>query len=1143
MPLYFIPNQGQTDQQVAYYIQGEDKSIFFTSEGVTFLLVEKKRAGINAGSPPAWSKSKMLREIKPSRVGMQSGKRWTVKLDFVGARKDVKPVAIETAGGVISYFKGKPEQWKTGIPLASKIMYRDLWPGIDLVYYGTTNRIKYEFIVHPGADPSMIKLAYRGVSQIKENSKGQLVIKMPFGSFYDDTPVAWQEISGKRTAVTMKYVVDDPNRNREKSDGAYTYRFSIGKYDKTQTLVLDPAIIVYCGFIGGTWDDSGDGIAVDSSGCSYVTGYTASVEGFPVKVGPDTTFNNGNSDAFVAKVSANGSALVYCGYIGGSGVEHGSDIAVDASGCAYIVGGTDSSEDTFPVKSGPGLTYKGGNSDAFVAKISGDGTKLIYCGYIGGFGGDYGFGIAVDSSGYAYVVGTTDSTEATFPVKGGPGLKYKDQEDCFVAKVNADGAGLVYCGYIGGYGGDNGEGIAVDSSGCAYVVGITYSSEIDSFPLEVGPDLTYNGNVDAFVAKVNADGTGLVYCGYLGGRDSDEGFGIAVDSSGCAYVTGDTCSSEASFPVKVGPDLSSNDENFAIGDAFVAKVKSDGSGLVYCGYIGGRYYDSGYAIAVDASGCVYVTGVTSSYEASFPVKSGPDLTYNGEWDAFVAKVKGDGSGLDYCGYLGGGASDGGYDIAVDRWGNAYVTGYTYSPDFPVKVGPDLSHNDEWDAFVAKISSPMTYIVNFVAGTGGTLIGELSQIIGKGTNCMPVTAVPNTDYYFVNWTGTGGFVTTTENPLTVKNVTANLTIRANFLPVKKLTIKSPNGGETFQVNRPCAISWISGGINKIKIELYNSGGPSRLIAGNVSADTGTYTWFIPSDVPLGNKYKIKLTCSDPGVTLTSSSNNPFTITAFKRSPGDFSNDGVTDIIWRYYKNRGYNCIWRLGTVCISRSRIDPRKYACAVEIKSNTNLNDQIVGTGDFNGDGKEDILWRNKTRGNNFVWLMNGTTYIKTAALTALTPLTWEIAGTGDFNGDGYVDILWRDTKTGANKVWAMKGTTRLKEIALKSEANKAWGIGGTGDFNSDGKVDIVWHHTRTGANRVWMMNGTTFVKSDPLPQRPSTNWEIVGIGDYDGNFKPDILWRNKVDGQVNAWIMDGTLKTNELTFPPVTDLAWRIGK
>jgi len=419
--------------------------------------------------------------------------------------------------------------------------------------------------------------------------------------------------------------------------------------------------------------------------------------------------------------------LVYCGFIGGSGLDYGDGIAVDGSGNAYVTGFTHSDEATFPVTVGPDLTYNGGFGDAFVAKVSADGKELVYCGYIGGSGDDFGTDIAVDGSGNAYVTGRAESDERTFPVTVGPDLTYNGGGDAFVAKVNAAGTGLVYCGFIGGRGTDYGYGIAVDGSGNAYVTGWTESNET-TFPVTVGPDLTYNGAGDAFVAKVDASGTGLVYCGYIGGSSIVEGWGIAVDGSGNAYVTGRTSSDEKTFPVTVGPDLMHNGKR----DAFVAKVNTAGTGLVYCGYIGGVKGDWGKGIAVDGSGNTYVTGGTASNEKTFPVAVRPDLTYNGGGDAFVAKVDASGTGLVYCGYIGGEKNDEGAGIAVDGLGNAYVTGLancnlwddegeyieedgsgndyvtgTVNSDetsFPVTVGPDLTHSGEGDAFLAKIGA-------------------------------------------------------------------------------------------------------------------------------------------------------------------------------------------------------------------------------------------------------------------------------------------------------------------------------------------------------------------------------------------------------------------------------------------------------
>src|SRR3990172_283412 len=318
--------------------------------------------------------------------------------------------------------------------------------------------------------------------------------------------------------------------------------------------------------------------------------------------------------------------LAYAGYIGGNGDDRGAAIAVDSAGTAYVTGLTFSDQASFPVTVGPDLSYNG-NIDAFVAKVNPAGTALVYAGYIGGNGNDQGAGIAVDSTGNAYVTGSTESTEFTFPVLVGPDLTHNGTFDAFVAKVNPAGTELVYAGYIGGSGLlDAGAGIAVDSAGNAYVTGYTYSTEA-SFPVTVGPDLTHNGGgADAFVAKVNPAGTVLVYAGYIGGSGGDFGTGIAVDSAGDAYVTGYTESTEASFPVLGGPDLTFNGGTF---DAFVAKVNPAGTVLVYAGYIGGSGEDFGTGIAVDSAGHAYVTGYTESTEASFPVLGGPDLTFNG----------------------------------------------------------------------------------------------------------------------------------------------------------------------------------------------------------------------------------------------------------------------------------------------------------------------------------------------------------------------------------------------------------------------------------------------------------------------------------------------------------------------------------
>jgi len=459
-----------------------------------------------------------------------------------------------------------------------------------------------------------------------------------------------------------------------------TVTFKVADYDRRHALVIDPTLI-YSGFIGGSGSDQGLSIAVDGAGNAYVTGTTTSAAAsFPVVNGPDLTAN-GIQDAFVAKVSNTGTTLLYAGYIGGSGSDIGYGIAVDDTGFAYVVGMTTSNQSSFPVVAGPDLSANG-ERDGFVAKVNLAGTALIYCGYIGGIGTDDAISVAVDSFGAAYVAGYTRSTQTTFPVFGGPDLTANGDFDAFIAKVSPAGTNLLYAGFIGGTARDGASGVAIDSAGNAYVSGYTSSTEA-SFPEVTGPDLTYNGGSDdAFIAKVNAGGNALIYAGYIGGSGIEIGYNVAVDSNSNAYVVGYTSSDQSSFPVLVGPDLTYNGGST---DVFVTKINSGGTGLVYSGYIGGSGAEGAGAgidagVAVDRYSNAYVTGFTTSNQLTFPVRGGPDLSHNGGEDAFIAKVNFTGSQLIYAGYIGGTGSDGASAVAVDSGGNAYVTGYTATAD-------------------------------------------------------------------------------------------------------------------------------------------------------------------------------------------------------------------------------------------------------------------------------------------------------------------------------------------------------------------------------------------------------------------------------------------------------------------------------
>lgn len=368
LPLYFIENRGQVDERVAYYVQGRDTTLAFTAEGVTFVFTQP--------TPPLpRGENELFRPaaVPPEPPPSDDPHRWVLKLDFVGANPHVMPHGQDQTPAVISYFKGPQEQWQTGLSTYKSIVYPNLWPGIDLMYSGTSGQLKYTFLVQPGADPNQIKFSYRGATGVSLTDKGQLQVTTPLGGFTDDTPYAYQEEKGQRVEVAAAYALETATVT-----DTHVYGFRVGSYDASKELILDPAVLVYAGYIGGLGGDFGRAIAVDSDGNAYVTGLTDAIgpaftpASFPVTVGPDLT-HNGYIDAFVAQVKANGRRLIYAGYIGGDGGDESNAIAADEDGNIYVTGLTVSTEASFPLVTGPALTLVGDGA-AFVAKIGQTGT-------------------------------------------------------------------------------------------------------------------------------------------------------------------------------------------------------------------------------------------------------------------------------------------------------------------------------------------------------------------------------------------------------------------------------------------------------------------------------------------------------------------------------------------------------------------------------------------------------------------------------------------------------------------------------------------------------------------------------------------------------------------------------------------------
>ncbi|MGA3017202.1 MAG: SBBP repeat-containing protein, partial [Bryobacteraceae bacterium] len=482
---------------------------------------------------------------------------------------------------------------------------------------------------------------------------------------------------GRRLLVQSRFRLD--------ANGALC--FELGAYDRSLPLVIDP-VLSYSTLLGGSGVNSATAVAVDSSGSAYVAGFTDSYN-FPTQ-SPAQNYNAGSNNAFVAKLNAAGNGLIYATYIGGSGDDRAYGIAVDSSGNAYVTGSTTSLN--FPVRY-PLQSRLLGAHNAFVVKLSPAGNMMDYSTYLGGSGEDYGYGIAVDGSGNAYVVG--DTTSLNFPATGFQ-KGFHGVQDAFVAKVSADGSRLVYSTYLGGSNTDHGAAIAVDSGGTAYVTGSTYSTDFPTMnPFQ--PHLA--GGEDAFIARLNASGTALLFSTYLGGSNGvvsypETGQGIALDGQGNAYVVGVT--SSVNFPT-LNAEQSSLDGWL---DAFVAKVNSSGA-LIYSTYLGGSGETVGNAIAVDSSGSAYVTGYT--YSTDLPVVAALQSTIGGDCDAFLAKLSPAGNSLTYLSYLGGNGSDNGAAVALDPTGAVYVAGWTLSTNFPLQ-GPYQSVNaGNYGAFITKVT--------------------------------------------------------------------------------------------------------------------------------------------------------------------------------------------------------------------------------------------------------------------------------------------------------------------------------------------------------------------------------------------------------------------------------------------------------
>lgn len=739
LPLRFEPNRGQTDPEVKFLSRGAGYGLYLTS-----------REAVLALSKPA----------PPARVASGDGNHRggppaaVIRMRPLGANPNPQLAAGNRLAGHSNYLTGSDAtRWRTGVPGYASVTYRGVYPGVDLVYRGGQSKLEYDFVVAPGADPGTIAVGFGGARKLSLDSRGDLILHTAAGRIRQQRPFVYQRYGQARRRVSGRYVLEGKQR----------IGFRVGGYDRTRPLVIDP-VLAYSTYLGGTDPpregiaERGQGIAVDPSGSAFVTGTTSSTD-FPTTTDAFRGANAGQADVFVTKLRPDGSGLAYSTYLGGSGMEEGTDIAVDASGAAYLTGSTGSAN--FPTSTGAYM--QAGRSEAYVAKLSPEGA-LAYSTYLGGGQGARGAGIALEpscaSSCTAYVTGAFD---IGFPTTSGAfqtTIPDGSFGGSFVTKLKADGSGLLYSTYLGD-GEVRAAAIAVDSSGAAHVTG-GVGGEIATTPGAFQPAPPAQGQPSTFVTKLAPDGSRLLYSTYLGetgdvarttifGRGNGAGQGIAVDGSGKTYVTGTTRSSN--FPTTEGAFKRTKRDDW---EGFVAKLDTAASGagsLLYSTYLGGDTGGLGAddqlrGIGVDSAGQAYVAGHTLSPD--FPVKDQVQLPHTprgAKGDAFVSKLNASGSGLVYSTQLGGDGAEEADGIAVQPSGDAYVTGITAAPsarqanDFPwTEPGFQADqHGTGGDAFVAKlepVSGPAPTVTGLETkgGPAGT------EVVIRGTGFTGATAV-------------------------------------------------------------------------------------------------------------------------------------------------------------------------------------------------------------------------------------------------------------------------------------------------------------------------------------------------------------------------------------------------------------------
>ena len=694
--LAFEQNTGQTDDQVDFMARGSGYSVFLT-EGDAVITLSEGESG------------------------------HAVRLNLVGGDPTTSASGAGSLTSQSNYLVGNDEEgWQTGAAHYGEVEYSQVYEGIDLRYYGNQRQLEYDFIVGPGSDPDQIRLSFDGVltAEITESGTLRLILNEQGDEIYFKAPISYQTgEDGTRIEVESAYVIHD--------DGSIG--FVLGDYDASRELVIDP-ILDYTTFLGGTGYDTVQGVDADSDGNVYITGWTGSTD-FPTTLGAlDESYGGGSYDIYVAKLSPDGSTLLYSTFIGGTGNDTANDIEVDSSGNVYVVGSSSSTDIATVNGYQSSLT---GTSNAYLLKLNSTGDSLLYASYFGGSGSETGYDLAVDDAGRVHIAGSTSS--ADMPLQNAYDSTFSGTDDAFIASFDLSQSGsgsLVYSSYFGGNGSDDIRSLDVDPSGNLVVVGRTTSTDL---PTPNGYQTSLGGGSDAFVSKFSNDGSTLLYSTYLGGGSTDYAEAVALDSSGHIYVGGRTdgvfTSTAGAFDTSAGGSA----------DGFVTKIDSTKTGaasLVYSTYLGGTGFDYVIGIDVDDAGVAYLAGFTGS--SAFPTTiDGNDRFMTGANDGFFAALSADGSTLEYSTFIGGSGQDRALDVVWNAaTGSAYVAGQVDFQDGPTSPTPTSlgAGGGSKDGYVAKFTFNQTPTANsnsYTVTEGGTLNGNvITDNTGAGVDNDP-----------------------------------------------------------------------------------------------------------------------------------------------------------------------------------------------------------------------------------------------------------------------------------------------------------------------------------------------------------------------------------------------------------------------